>query len=77
MLLAPLFSCRVNPNVILVKTTSRFSHVGRPEGIGPSCHWSASSRRRILRARGNVRTETMRAFTDEEATEIAAELSGL
>jgi uncharacterized protein with GYD domain len=28
-------------------------------------------------ARGNVRTETMRAFTDEEATEIAAELSGL
>jgi uncharacterized protein with GYD domain len=26
-------------------------------------------------ARGNVRTETMRAFTEEEATEIAAGLS--
>ena len=26
-------------------------------------------------ARGNVRTETMRAFTDEEALRIAAELS--
>lgn len=27
-------------------------------------------------ARGNVRTETMRAFTDEEALRLAAELSG-
>jgi uncharacterized protein with GYD domain len=27
-------------------------------------------------ARGNVRTETMRAFTDEEARKIADELSG-
>lgn len=27
-------------------------------------------------ARGNVRTETMRAFTDEEAKTIAEELSG-
>jgi len=27
-------------------------------------------------ARGNVRTETMRAFTEEEAIEIAAALSG-
>jgi uncharacterized protein with GYD domain len=27
-------------------------------------------------ARGNVRTETMRAFTDEEARQIAADLSG-
>jgi uncharacterized protein with GYD domain len=26
-------------------------------------------------ARGNVRTETMRAFTDEEARQIAADLS--
>jgi uncharacterized protein with GYD domain len=27
-------------------------------------------------ARGNVRTETMRAFTDEEARQIAAQLAG-